>query len=119
MAIYKFEYVWLDGYEPMPHIRSKTAIKELKSFDSKVDSVPEWAFDGSSTNQAEGHFSDCILKPARVYPDPARENGYVVLCEVLHADRSPHSTNARSTIVEDEMGSDFLVRLRAGICVDD
>jgi glutamine synthetase len=107
MAIYKFEYVWLDGYEPLPHIRSKTAIKELESFDGKVDSLPEWSFDGSSTNQAEGHFSDCILKPARVYPDPARENGYVVLCEVLHADHSPHSTNARSTIVEDEMESDF------------
>ena len=36
MAIYKFEYVWLDGYTPMPHIRSKTAIKELESFAGMV-----------------------------------------------------------------------------------
>jgi glutamine synthetase len=107
MAIYKFEYVWLDGYEPMPHIRSKTAIKELKSFDGKASSLPEWSFDGSSTNQAEGHYSDCILKPVRVYPDPARDNGFVVLCEVLNADHSPHPKNARSTIVEDEMENDF------------
>jgi glutamine synthetase len=107
MAMYKFEYVWLDGYTPMPHIRSKTAIKELDSFDGKPESIPEWSFDGSSTNQAEGHFSDCILKPVRVYPDPARENGYVVLCEVFNADHTPHSTNARSTIAEDEMANDF------------
>jgi glutamine synthetase len=107
MAMYKFEYVWLDGYTPMPHIRSKTAIKELESFDGKPDSLPEWSFDGSSTNQAEGHFSDCILKPVRVYPDPARENGYVVLCEVFNADHTPHATNARSTIAEDEMANDF------------
>ena len=40
MATYKFEYVWLDGYEPMPHIRSKTAIKELKSFNGKAESLP-------------------------------------------------------------------------------
>jgi glutamine synthetase len=107
MATYKFEYVWLDGYEPMPHIRSKTAIKELKSFDGKAESLPEWSFDGSSTKQAEGHSSDCILKPVRVYSDPARENGYVVLCEVLNADHSPHSTNARATIEGGELESDF------------
>ena len=107
MATYKFEYVWLDGYEPMPHIRSKTAIKELKSFDGKAESLPEWSFDGSSTKQAEGHSSDCILKPVRVYPDPARENGHVVLCEVLNADHSPHSTNARATIEDGELESDF------------
>ena len=27
--IYKFEYIWLDGYLPLPNIRSKTAIKEI------------------------------------------------------------------------------------------
>ena len=69
MAHYKFEYVWLDGWAPLPHIRSKTAIKELDSFDGDVDSLPEWSFDGSSTRQAEGHFSDCVLKPVRIYPD--------------------------------------------------
>jgi glutamine synthetase len=24
---------------------------------------PEWSFDGSSTRQAEGNYSDCVLKP--------------------------------------------------------
>ncbi len=107
MKKYKFEYVWLDGYSPLPHIRSKTAIKELRSFKGDVKSLPEWSFDGSSTNQAEGHSSDCILKPVRVYPDPARENGYVVLCEVLDADHTPNRANARATIEDGKLEQDF------------
>jgi glutamine synthetase len=107
MAHFKFEYVWLDGYAPLPHIRSKTAIREMKSFDGKVDSLPEWSFDGSSTRQAEGHFSDCILKPVRVYPDPGRENGYIVLCEVYNADHTPNFANARSTIEDGELEKDI------------
>ncbi len=107
MKKYKFEYVWLDGYSPLPHIRSKTAIKEMRSFKGDVNSLPEWSFDGSSTNQAEGHSSDCILKPVRVYPDPARENGYVVLCEVLDADHTPNRANARATIEDGKLEQDF------------
>ena len=29
MAKYKLEYIWLDGYEPVPNLRSKTQIKEF------------------------------------------------------------------------------------------
>ena len=79
MAKYKFEYIWLVGNSPLPHIRLKTAIKELKSFKGDLKSLSEWSFDGSSTQQAEDHYSDCILRPVRVYPDPARTNRYVVL----------------------------------------
>jgi glutamine synthetase len=105
--IYKFEYVWLDGYSPLPFIRSKTAIKDLENFDGKVESLHEWSFDGSSTRQAEGHSSDCILKPTRIYNDPARENGYVVLCEVLDSAHAPHITNARATIEDDDLEKEF------------
>lgn len=44
MKTYKFEYIWLDGYEPLPHIRSKTAIRQLESFDGKAESLSEWSF---------------------------------------------------------------------------
>ena len=98
MTHYKFEYVWLDGWAPTSHIRSKTAIREMDTFDGNVESLPEWSFDGSSTMQAEGHFSDCILKPVRLYNDPARENGFIVLCEVFDADHSPNFANARPTV---------------------
>ena len=32
MAKYKLEYIWLDGYEPVPNLRGKTQIKEFASF---------------------------------------------------------------------------------------
>jgi glutamine synthetase len=101
MAKYKLEYIWLDGYEPVANLRGKTLIKEFASFPSLED-VPNWGFDGSSTRQAEGHSSDCVLKPVGVYPDTTKENGAIVLCEVMHPDGTPHSTNARATILDDE-----------------
>jgi glutamine synthetase len=102
----KFEYIWLDGYEPLPNIRSKTAVRDLDSYDGTLESVPEWSFDGSSTKQAEGGFSDCILKPVRVYDDPARDNGHIVLCEVLNADHTPHVSNKRA-LIDDKTEGDF------------
>ena len=63
--------------------------------------LPNWGFDGSSTRQAEGHSSDCVLKPVARYLDSTKRNGVIVLCEVLHPDLTPHSTNARATILDD------------------
>lgn len=37
-----------------------------------VEDYKEWNFDGSSTNQAEGHDSDVYLRPAAVFRDPFR-----------------------------------------------
>jgi len=81
MTKYKLEYIWLDGYKPVPNLRGKT---QLKNYDSlpTLEELPLWGFDGSSTQQAEGHSSDCVLKPVAIYPDGARTNGLLVLCEV-------------------------------------
>jgi glutamine synthetase len=100
MPKYKLEYVWLDGYEPIPNLRSKTLVKDYDHLPTLED-VPNWGFDGSSTRQAEGHSSDCVLKPVAVYPDSTVRNGVLVLNEVMHADGTPHSTNARATILDD------------------
>ena len=62
MTKYKLEYIWLDGYAPTPNLRGKTQIKAFDSFPS-LDELPLWGFDGSSTKQAEGRSSDCVLKP--------------------------------------------------------
>ena len=51
--------------------------------------LPEWSFDGSSTQQARGSDSDCILKPIRVYGDPQRVGAYLALCEVWDATGNP------------------------------
>jgi glutamine synthetase len=61
-----------------------------------------WSFDGSSTEQAPGNSSDCLLKPVAVYPDPARHNGYLVMTEVLTADGKPHPSNGRALINDDD-----------------
>ncbi len=62
MTKYKLEYIWLEGYKPVPNLRGKTQIKEYSSFPDLVY-LPLCGFDGSSTKQAEGHSSDCVLKP--------------------------------------------------------
>jgi glutamine synthetase len=101
MAKYKLEYIWLDGRQPIPELRGKTTIKEFASAPALAD-LPLWGFDGSSTMQAEGSKSDCILKPVALYPDAGRTgNAYIVLSEVMHPDGTPHSTNMRATAPDD------------------
>tara|TARA_B100000519_G_C14252660_1_gene443286 strand:+ start:2526 stop:3572 length:1047 start_codon:yes stop_codon:yes gene_type:complete len=97
----RLEYIWLDGYYPEPNLRSKTKIlyASFAPDDMKPENLPVWGFDGSSTKQAEGKSSDCLLKPTRVIKDPQRgPHAYLVMCEVMNPDGTPHSTNSRSRI---------------------
>ena len=48
----KLEYIWLDGYDPTQSLRSKTKI--VDDFSGDLADAPIWAFDGSSTEQADG-----------------------------------------------------------------
>jgi glutamine synthetase len=101
MTKFKLEYIWLDGYTPVPNLRSKTQIKAFEQFPT-LDQLPNWGFDGSSTQQAEGRSSDCVLKPVAIYPDSTRLNGALVMCEVMMPDGvTPHPTNTRATILDD------------------
>lgn len=101
MVKYKLEYIWLDGYTPTPNLRSKTLIREFDSF-PKLEKLPHWGFDGSSTRQAEGRSSDCVLKPVACYPDSTRKNGVLVMCEVMMPDGvTPHHTNTRAKVHDD------------------
>jgi len=97
------EYVWLDGYKPEPNLRSKVKIVDYNDvknafLDSKF---PEWNFDGSSTKQAETGNSDRILKPVRHYVSELLNTVYV-LCEVLNPDRTPHESNYRSQLGDEQ-----------------
>lgn len=97
----KLEYIWLDGYQPTQSLRSKTKI--VDDFSGKVEDAELWSFDGSSTEQAPGGSSDCILKPVYVVPDPARlGDGYLVMCEVLDHESNPHKSNGRAEIEDDD-----------------
>jgi len=93
---FKAEYIWIDGTEPTPSIRSKT-----KVVPDGTSEFPIWGFDGSSTNQAPGDNSDCVLRPVYSCPDPITgENNVLVMCEVLLPDMSPHPTNTRAACAE-------------------
>jgi glutamine synthetase len=100
MAKYKLEYIWLDGYTPLANLRSKTQIKEFASF-PQLEELPNWGFDGSSTQQAEGKSSDIVLKPVAVYPDSTRKHGVLVMCECYQHTGVPSPSNSRATIPDD------------------
>ena len=94
MSVYKAEYIWIDGAVPTQKLRCKTKIVKTG------EQPPTWGFDGSSTNQAHGHASDCVLNPVFVCPDPVRGGAdKLVLCEVLNTDMSPHPSNKRAALV--------------------
>lgn len=100
MSKSKLEYIWLDGYKPTSNLRSKTKI--IDNFKGTLEECPVWSFDGSSTQQATGDSSDCLLKPVAIYPDPVRKNGFLVMTEVLNADGTSHESNTRDTIDDDD-----------------
>ncbi len=101
MRTYKCEYIWLDGYKPEANLRSKTKITKLSEAPS-VDNLPLWSFDGSSTSQALGSSSDCVLKPVKVWKDAGRNNGFLVICEVMNPDGTAHQTNNRAVFEDQE-----------------
>ena len=100
MAKYKLEYIWLDGYTPVPNLRGKTRI--ASEAPNSLDDCPMWGFDGSSTQQADGSDSDCMLKPVKLYPDAGRNNAFIVMCEVMLPNGDPHPSNHRASIIDDE-----------------
>jgi glutamine synthetase len=113
------EYIWVDGHD---QLRSKTKIYEeqtetitnnlkqaLKNKNTDrlnnrkylselniLKLIPDWNFDGSSTNQAIGKDSEVILRPVRIYLDVFRKNGFLVLCETWTSKMVPHETNTRN-----------------------
>src|SRR3569833_2828866 len=96
----KLEYIWLDGYFLSQSLRSKTKIEG--DFSGKLEDCPNWSFDGSSTEQAPGGSSDCILKPVFICPDPQRKDAYLVMCEVLNSKGEALESNGRAHIEDDD-----------------
>jgi glutamine synthetase len=94
LGYYKAEYIWIDGQKPTAKLRCKARV--LKD----GEEPPVWGFDGSSTEQAPGENSDCVLQPVFICPDPVRGGkNKLVLCEVLLTDMTPHPSNTRAACV--------------------
>jgi glutamine synthetase len=103
----KLEYVWLDGYKPEPNLRSKVRIIEKPTNNITIMDIPDWGFDGSSTNQEEGYSSDCYLSPVRIYSNNKSSDIVYVFCEVMDKNGNPHSTNDRAKLGSED--KDFWV----------
>jgi glutamine synthetase len=102
----QMEYIWLDGTPGTPQLRSKTKVvnfgRDIESYRAGelLEFATVWGFDGSSTQQAEGQNSDCLLMPVTVAVNPFVTNGLLVLCEVADSEGQPHQTNTRRAAVE-------------------
>lgn len=102
---YKFpigvEYIWLGGNN---EFRSKIRILELydegRSAKEVLEQIPEWNYDGSSTEQATGDKSEVVLRPCACFKYPLIGGvffklKYVVLCETYTPEGEPLPNNHR------------------------
>ena len=95
------EYIWLGGNN---EFRSKIRVLELndegKTSKDVLQQIPEWNYDGSSTEQASGHKSEIVLRPCACFKYPLIGGvffklKYVVLCETYTPDGEPLPNNHR------------------------
>lgn len=92
------EYIWLDN-----EMRFRSKIRVLP----KHKVIPQWNFDGSSTNQIvidTTHSkttvnTELVLNPVYTCNNPLQKDttisSYLVLCDVYNIDGTPHSSNTR------------------------
>jgi glutamine synthetase len=91
------DYVWIGGNG---EFRSKTRVITVKPNQKSVTlkDIPDWNYDGSSTNQAKGEDSEVIIVPRAMYRNPfTMVNDVLVMCDTYTHDMKPHITNTRAS----------------------
>lgn len=90
------EYVWIGGNN---ELRSKTkviTIDDINDASLQLQDIPEWNYDGSSTEQASGSDSEVIIKPRAIFNDPFRGHPHkLVMCDTYTPTGEPLSSNNR------------------------
>jgi len=90
------EYLWVDADG---EVRSKC--RTIDTSKATVDQLPDWNYDGSSTNQAPGDDSEVIIKPRAIFKDPFRQGeNILVLTDTYTPSGEPLPTNTRAAAAE-------------------
>ena len=98
MSALRLEYVWIDNDY---HLRSKIKVIHNQSIDTiKMEDIPEWNYDGSSTNQSSGSDSEVIIKPRRIFSSRNDLFHMLVLCDTYTPLDKPLKTNNRNNATE-------------------
>jgi glutamine synthetase len=84
------DYVWLGGQGEI-----RTKVKVLYDLVTKLEDIPIWNYDGSSTGQATGTHSEIVLKPCRLFKYADNGSRCVVICDTYYPDGKAHETNHR------------------------
>jgi len=86
------EYIFIDADGD---VRSKC--RTLASNKVALDQLPDWNYDGSSTNQAPGEDSEVIIKPRAIFKDPFRGgDNILVMTDAYTPAGVPLPTNTRA-----------------------
>ena len=98
MSSLRLEYVWIDNDY---HLRSKMKVVHNTCIDTiRVEDIPEWNYDGSSTNQSSGSDSEVIIKPCRMFSSKKDMFHILVLCDTYTPLGEPLKTNNRNNANE-------------------
>ena len=98
MSPLRLEYVWIDNDY---HLRSKMKVVHNTCIDTiRVEDIPEWNYDGSSTNQSSGSDSEVIIKPCRMFSSKKDMFHILVLCDTYTPRGEPLKTNNRNNANE-------------------
>ena len=90
------EYVWLGGNN---ELRSKARVFNIEI--NKINELPDWNYDGSSTEQASGTDSEIIIKPKAIFKCPFRKgDNILVLCDTYKPNGTPLKNNHRVEAVK-------------------
>ena len=93
------DYIWIGGHG---ELRSKartiilnkpTNLNSEHKYIINLNDLPDWNYDGSSTEQATTSNSEIILKPVSFYNCPFRKNNsYLVMCDIYNTDNQTIGT---------------------------
>src|SRR3989338_7432132 len=96
MGVVVAEYVWIGG---RGELRSKVMVLRRETTVGDVAELPEWNYDGSSTAQAEGSYSEILIRPVAIFPNPfgpkSCDQALLVMCDGYYPDGRPVENNHR------------------------